>query len=94
MGTVISISWHVLFVWSLIMMSGLLAFISLSVCTCISHIKVTSSLPKTVSGLCLYHLSVTGRLNALQIFQCMYDADLSGRCMNSDFAKTGYPLTI
>ena len=50
-GIVISINWYVLLMWSLTMMPGLSAFISLSVCTCISQIKVVWSLLTTASGL-------------------------------------------
>ena len=51
-GIVISISMHVFSCLSLIMMSGLLALIVLSVCTCISQRMVTFSFCVTVSGLC------------------------------------------
>ena len=57
----ISLSVHVFPCLSLIMMSGLLALIVLSVCTCISQRMVTLSFSVTVSGWCSYpgHLSFT-----------------------------------
>ena len=54
---VISISMHVFSCLCLIIMSGLLALIVLSVCTCISQRMVTFSFSVTVSGWCSYHLS-------------------------------------
>ena len=56
-GIALSISMHVFSSLSLIMMSGLLALIVLSVCTCISQRRVTFSFSVTVSGWCSYHLS-------------------------------------
>ena len=56
-GIAISISTHVFPYLSLIMMSGLLALIVLSVCACISQRMVTFSFSVTVSCWCSYHLS-------------------------------------
>ena len=56
--TAISISIHVFSCLSLMMMSGLLALIVLSVRTCISQSIVTFSFSVTVSGWCLNHLLV------------------------------------
>ena len=56
-GIAISISMHVLCCLSLVIMSGLLALIVLSVCTCISQRMVTFSFSVTVSGWCSCHLS-------------------------------------
>ena len=55
-GNAISIFWHFLFAWSLIMISGLLAAISLSLSVGILHKVVDCSCSTTVSGLCLDHL--------------------------------------
>ena len=57
-GTAISMSIHVFSRLSLMMMSGLLALIVLSVCTCISQSFVAFSFSVTVSGWCSYHLVV------------------------------------
>ena len=57
-GIAITISMHVFSCLSLIMMSGLLALIVLSVCTSISQRMVTFSFSVTVSGWCSYHLSL------------------------------------
>ena len=56
-GTVISMSLQVLFLWSLITISGLLSAISLSVCSCRA-----SLFSLAVAGLCSYHLSDTWML--------------------------------
>ena len=61
-GTAISMSLQVLFLWSLITISGLLAAISLSVCICISQSIVASLFSVTVAGSCSYHLSGTWML--------------------------------
>ena len=47
---VMSTSLQVLFLWSLITISGLLAAFSLSVCICMSLSIVASSFPVTVPG--------------------------------------------
>ena len=60
--TAISMSFQVLFLWSLITISGLLAAISLSVCICISQSIVASLFSVTVAGSCSYHLSDTWML--------------------------------
>ena len=52
-----SIIKHFFSVLSLIIMSGLLAFISLSVFTGMSHNTVAASFSVIFSGLCSYHLS-------------------------------------
>ena len=56
-GTAMSINIHVFSFLFLIMMSGLLALMVLSVCTCISQRIVTVSFSVTISGWCSYHLS-------------------------------------
>ena len=70
-GIAISISKHVFSCLSLIMMSGLLALIVLSVCTCISQRMVTFSFSVTVSGWWSYHLLFALMLKCFKIFQCM-----------------------
>ena len=49
-GTAISMSFQVLFSWSLITISGLLAAISLFMCINISQIIAASSFPMTVAS--------------------------------------------
>ena len=61
-GTAMSTSLQVLFLWSLITISGLLAAISLSVCICMTQSIVALSFPVTVAGSCSYHLSDTWML--------------------------------
>ena len=61
-GTAISMSLQVLFLWSLITISGLLAAISPSV-YCISQSIVASLFSVTVAGSCSYHLSDTWKLS-------------------------------
>ena len=58
-GTDTSISLQHRLAWSLVTISGLFAYSSLSVCICISQRIVTSSFSVTVSGLCSYHLTET-----------------------------------
>ena len=58
----------------LMTVSGLLAFISRSVCVGTSH-KIVISFPSdTVCGSCSNHLSFVLMLNSLGIFQCRYMA--------------------
>ena len=55
-GTLISINWHVLFYLCLIIISGLLACIVLSVLIGKSQRMVTFGVSTTGNGLCSYHL--------------------------------------
>ena len=61
-GTAISKSVQVLFIWSLIIISGLLVAISLSVCIYIVQSIVASLFSVTVAGSCSYHFSNTWML--------------------------------
>ena len=61
---------------SLIKMSGLLAFISRSVCISISHKIMMLSLFVTVWGSCSYYFSSTFIFSSLHMFQCRYEAAL------------------
>ena len=79
---------------SLITMSGLLAFISRSVCIGISHKIVMLSLSATVWGSCSYHFSSTFIFICLHMFQCRYEAALSCLCRYSVLAGSGHPATI
>ena len=56
-GTAMSINFQVFVLWCLIIISGLLAVIFLSVCIGMSHNIVTSSFSVTVSGSWSYHFS-------------------------------------
>ena len=71
-GMDISMSRQLLTCLSFISMSGLLAFISRSVCIGISHKIVMLSLSVTVWGSCSYHSSSTFIFSSLQMFQCRY----------------------
>ena len=55
---------------SFITMSGLLDFISLSVCIGLPHKIVILSFSVTVWGSCSYHFSSTFIFSSLQMFQC------------------------
>ena len=57
-------------------MSGLLAFISRSVCIDMYHKIVMSSFSDTVSGSCSYNFDFVLMLNSLEMFQCRYVAAL------------------
>ena len=79
---------------SFITMSGLLAFISRSVCIGISHKIVMLSLSVTAWGSGSYHFSCTFIFSSLHMFQCRYEAALSCLCRYSVLASSGHPATI
>ena len=79
---------------SLITMSGLLAFISRSICISISHKIMMLFLFVTVWGSCSYHFSSTFIFSSLHMFQCRYEAALSCLCSYSVLANSGHPATI
>ena len=66
-GIATSISVHVFSLLFLIIISGLFAVISLSVCTAWFHNTVTSPSSDTGLGMCVYHLSVVSMPKALHI---------------------------
>ena len=93
-GMDISMSRQLFSCLSFITMSGLLAFISRSVCIGISHKIVMLSLSVTVWGSCSYHFSSTFIFSSLHMFQCRYEAALSCLCRYSVLASSGHPATI
>ena len=93
-GMDISMSRQLFSCLSFITMSGLLAFISRSVCIGISHKIVMLSLSVTVWGSCSYHFSSTLIFSSLHMFQCRYEAALSCLCRYSVLASSGHPATI
>ena len=66
-GIATSISVHVFSFLFLIIISGLFAVTSLSVCTAWFHNNVTSPSSHTGLGMCVYHLSVVSMPKALHI---------------------------
>ena len=93
-GMHISMSRQLFSCLSFMTMSGLLAFISRSVCIDISYKIVMLLLSVTVWGSCPYHFSSTFIFSSLHIFQCRYEAALSCLCRYSVLARSGHPATI
>ena len=75
----------------IIIISGLFAVTSLSVCTAWFHNTVTSPSSHTGLGMCVYHLSVVSIPKALHIEQCKWVQTLSCLIKYSFFAKIGHP---
>ena len=84
-GMDISISRQLFSCLLLITMSGLLAFISRSICIGISHKIVMSSFSLTVCDLCSYYLSFVFILISLQMFQWSYMWRLCCDCVDIQF---------
>ena len=68
-GTAKSTILQILFLLLIIMRSGLLAGIRLSVCTLTSHRNLCELFSRTGAGLCIYHLFVWSNWNFLHISQ-------------------------
>ena len=77
-----------------ITMSGLLAFISRSVCIGISHKIVMLPFSVTIWRLCSYYFSSMFIFTSLQMFKCRYVAALSCLCRYSVLASPGHPASI
>ena len=75
-------------------MSGLLAFISRSICIGISHKIVMSSFSVTVWGSCSYHFSFVSIFISLRKFQRGYASTLLCLSRYSVLASPGHPATI
>ena len=69
-------------------MSGLLAFISPSVCIGVMHKIVMLSFSVTVWGSCSYHFSFVSIFISLQMFQCKCVAALLSLCRYSVLASS------
>ena len=78
----------------LMTMSGLIAFISRSVCIDMYHKIVTSSFSDTVWDSCSCHFDFVLMLNSLQMCKCRYVPALLCLCRYAVLASSGYPATI